>query len=355
MGELAKIDTFRKEIAIVETIEEVKILSTKGELMAKMAEKLKIPLRGQNELGKTRVILEKKKRELIEQMFPKGGKRGNQYKKVAKSEITTLANVGITRDESSDAKIIKEEEALVNEVMEEIEKSGAVIEPKKVAHNVRKKKKEEKRKKLAEEGSKKEINVDFRLGDFEEVLADIPDNSVDCIITDPPYPYEYIECWSKLSKFAAKKLKNNGFCIAYSGQMYLPEVMKRMGENLDYYWTFSLLHTGSKQLINARNVFCGWKPILIFQKGFKKSEISIDDIITGSGREKEQHKWQQAVDELKPIIETFTKPGDLIIDPFAGSATTIIAAKKLNRSIIATEIEEETYYIAKNRINGIFG
>lgn len=353
MGELAKIDSFKREIAIVETIEEVKILSTKGELMAKMAEKLKIPLKGQNELGKTRVILEKKKRELIEQMFPKGGKRGNQYKKMAKSEITTLANVGITRDESSDAKIIKEEETLVNEVMEEIEKSGAVIEPKKVAHNVRKKKKEEKQKKLAEEGAKKEIDVDFRLGNFEEVLTDISDNSVDLILTDPPYSHKYIESWTKLSKFAAKKLKENGFCIAYSGQMYLPEVMKRMGENLDYYWTFSLLHTGSRQLINARNVFCGWKPLLVFQNGFKKLETKMDDFIIGSGREKGQHKWQQAVNELTSIIEKFTKPGDLIVEPFAGSGTTIIAAKKLDRNIIAAEIEKETYNIAKGRINGI--
>ena len=223
----------------------------------------------------------------------------------------------------------------------------------KLREQIKEKEKEEERKKQSEEGKSVKLDIDFRLGDFEIVLADIPDNSVDFIITDPPYPREYIECWTKLSRFAAKKLKTHGFCITYSGQLNLPEVIKRMSEYLNYYWMFSLLHTGSRQLINARNIFCGWKPLLIFQKEFKKLNAPMDDFIIGSGREKGQHDWQQAVDELLPIIEKFTEKGDLIIEPFAGGGTTIIAANKLGRNIIAAEIEEETYNIAKNRIHGI--
>ena len=64
-----------------------------------------IPLHIQNILGLTRLDLEKKKRELIKKMFPKGGDRGNQYK-VANSENLSLADVGITFNESSDAKVI---------------------------------------------------------------------------------------------------------------------------------------------------------------------------------------------------------------------------------------------------------
>lgn len=214
----------------------------------------------------------------------------------------------------------------------------------------RKQKIEEKRKEVAERGRGKEIDIDFRLGDFEQVFADIKDGSVDCIITDPPYPKEYIEEWSKLSRFAKRVLKPNGFCIAYSGQLNLPEVINRMSENLDYYWMFSLFHTGNRQLINARNLFCGWKPILIFQNGFKKTETPFDDFIRGSGMEKDGHDWQQAELELIPIIEKFTVEGDLVCEPFAGSGTTIKACKKLNRSIIASEIDEQTYNIAKSEL-----
>jgi len=63
---------------------------------------------------------------------------------------------------------------------------------------------------LAEEAKSLTINIDLRHGDFKEVLADIPDGSVDCIITDPPYPYEFIECWSDLAVFAKRVLKPNG-------------------------------------------------------------------------------------------------------------------------------------------------
>ena len=215
-------------------------------------------------------------------------------------------------------------------------------------------KKEEKiaeRKKLAEEGAKKRIEIDFRLGDFEEVFADLPDGSIDCIITDPPYPYEFIELWTKLSRFAKRVLKPNGFCIAYSGQMYLPEVMQRMSENLTYYWTFTLIHTGSRQLINGRNLFCGWKPILIFQNNFSKLKAPFDDFIQGTGLEKKHHKWQQAELELNHIINNFTNVGDTILEPFAGGGTTIISALKNHRNIKAAEINEESFNISKQRIS----
>ena len=75
MGELEKIDSFSKEVAIAETLEEIQLLTTKGAIMAEMAKKLKIPKEGQDKLGRTRIELEKKKRELIKIKFPKGGDR----------------------------------------------------------------------------------------------------------------------------------------------------------------------------------------------------------------------------------------------------------------------------------------
>jgi 16S rRNA G966 N2-methylase RsmD len=211
-------------------------------------------------------------------------------------------------------------------------------------------KKEEKiqeRKKLAEEGAKKEIQIDFRLGDFEEVFADLPDGSIDCIITDPPYPYEFIEVWTKLSRFAKRVLKPNGYCIAYSGQMYLPEVMQRMSEHLDYYWTFAVYHEGQTQIVNGINLMCRWKPVLIFQNGKKKLENTFQDYFISENREKNGHDWQQSKSGVGYLIEMFTKPMDTILEPFAGSGTTIIAATEKKRKVLAAEINEDTYNIAK--------
>ena len=206
------------------------------------------------------------------------------------------------------------------------------------------------RKILAEKGAKKETDIDFRLGDFEEVFADIPDGSVDCIITDPPYPKEFIECWSKLSRFAKRVLKPNGFCVAYSAHIYLDEVMQRMCENLDYYWTFAMYQPGQNSIVHPRNIMVGWKPVLIFQNGFKKNKKVIRDYFISEQREKNEHDWQQSVSGVAYLIEMFTNPTDLIIDPFAGSGTTMIVAKQKGRQIKGAEIDEQTYNIAKTKI-----
>jgi len=214
--------------------------------------------------------------------------------------------------------------------------------------------KDQKRTEKSKQGEKIELkDIDFRLGDFTEVLDDIPDGSVDLILTDPPYPIEFIECWSKLADFAYRKLKKNGFCIAYCGHKNLYESMKRM-EILDFYWIFSLIHSGNTKLIAFNNICAGWKPILVYQKGFKKLDDRVDDIIHGTGRNKKDHDWQQGLDELDYLIDKFSKPGNLIVEPFAGSGTTLISIKKNNRIGIGAEENEDTYNIAKKRISDAF-
>ena len=296
----------------------------------------------------------------FEEMFREKAKKNQIRKANSVPQISAKQNIE-TRKEL--AKIAKVSHDTISKVKKIQEKAPQEVKAKLATGEVsinaaykeikKEEKKEEKiaeRKRLAEEGAKKEIEIDFRLGDFEEVFADLPDGSIDCIITDPPYPYEFIEVWTKLSRFAKRVLKPNGFCIAYSGQMYLPEVMQRMSENLTYYWTFTLIHTGSRQLINGRNLFCGWKPILIFQNNFSKLKTPFDDFIQGTGSEKKHHKWQQAELELNHIIDNFTNVGDTILEPFAGGGTTIMAALKNNRNIKAAEINEESFNISKKRI-----
>ena len=348
MNELQKIDSFRYEVAIAETIDEIKMLSTKGEIMAEMARKLKIPIDGQNKLGRTRIELEKRKRELIEQMFPRGAKPGTNNREIVKSQNGSLQNVGITWKESSDAKIIKEEDELVEEIIKEIEDSGSVIEPKKVASLVRKKKnekKQEEKKKQREEQLKKvedlEFKPDIRKGRFQDICKDIPDNSIDHIITDPPYPKEFLQDWSDMGEIAKRILKPGGFCIAYSGKYHMVEVLERMTKNLDFYWQLILFHTGHLSAVHPVKINTGYKPIFIFNKPPRTpQENYVKDVIMGTGTEKFGHKWQQAEDELDVILQNFTKPGDLILDPFAGSGTTGVACLKNKRRSILIDIND---------------
>ena len=218
----------------------------------------------------------------------------------------------------------------------------------------KKKEKEAEQEKFIEEASTLEIDERYTLylGDMKEEGKKIASSSVDLILTDPPYPKEYLPKWKDLSELAERVLKPSGFLVAYSGQSYLDQVIAMLSENLCYYWTMNLMHTGGNQLVRGRNVFCGWKPLLVYQKApLKKKEQPFADIITGTGREKELHEWQQAVKELDDVIDIFSSPGDIILDPFAGSGTTLLAALSNNRGAIGIEIKENNIAIIKGRLN----
>ncbi len=295
----------------------------------------------------TKEIEEERRKKISEARQNEKAEKIPPSKKQENETRTKLAQTfGTNSRYVSDAQRFKKEKP---EVFQQI-KNGTIN----ISEAKKEEKKEEKiqeRKKLAEEGAKKEIQIDFRLGDFEEVFADLADGSIDCIITDPPYPYEFIEVWSKLSRFAKRVLKPNGYCIAYSGKLHLPEVMQRMNENLTYYWTFNLVHTGRSSLVRGRNIITGWKPILVFQNGFSKNKNIINDMVIGTGTEKSHHKWQQAEEELNYFIHNYTNIGDTILEPFAGGGTTITACIKSNRNVKAAEINEESYNISKKRIS----
>ena len=62
------------------------------------------------------------------------------------------------------------------------------------------------------------------------------------------------------------------------------------------------------------------------------------------------HPTQKPVSILKQLIEIFTDEGDTVIDPCAGSGTTLRACKELNRNCYGFEIDKKFYYEAQNKM-----
>lgn len=213
----------------------------------------------------------------------------------------------------------------------------------------------EARKEASEKGGQLQ-NADFlHLGNFVEVLDPIiPDGTVDAFITDPPYPYGFIDCWRDLGKFAEKKLRPGGWLVAYSGQKHLPTVMSKLSEatGLNYYWTMALYHNGIRQDVWGVELNVMWKPILIYVKppALKLDIKQRGDYIVSRQEEKVGHEWQQSESSVAELITTFTREGDLILEPFAGSGTTLFVANKMGRRCIGAEIDVDTYNIAKARL-----
>lgn len=188
------------------------------------------------------------------------------------------------------------------------------------------------------------LNSDFRNNK-------IKDNSIDLILTDPPYPKEFRPLWEDLAKEASRVLKPGGFLIAYSGQNGLPEIMKMMEKHLNYYWLGTLYHKGSVAQRFEVNMFNRGKPILFFYKPpLKKQEGWIDDVQISEQPDKDMHEWGQSVEPLVKILEAFSEEGDLILDPFFGGGSVIEASAKTNRNFIGFEIEKDYYEIVKKRL-----
>ncbi len=190
-------------------------------------------------------------------------------------------------------------------------------------------------------------------GDFRERLADIPDGSVDLIITDPPYPAEDLPLWSDLGKHAARVLSPRGLLFAWTGQIYLPTIINRLAEHLTYGWTFSLQLPGSGSRIMGRHVIQGWKPVLAYSVKTWPSGEWGDDVLVSPAREKDTYEWQQHAAPAERLIERHSAPNGLILDPFMGSGTFGAAAVRRGRRFVGAELNSKRFAEACERLRGV--
>jgi DNA modification methylase len=63
------------------------------------------------------------------------------------------------------------------------------------------------------------------------------------------------------------------------------------------------------------------------------------------------HPTPRKIEHLLGLVDTFTNEGDIILDPFAGSGTTLIAAKQLKRNYVGIEISEKYCEAARMRLS----
>ncbi|MFQ5531864.1 MAG: MT-A70 family methyltransferase [Candidatus Nanoarchaeia archaeon] len=177
MKQIEKLKTWKKELALAETFEEVKTHESAAAAAAEFAKRNKIALDKQNEIGKFRIDIERKKGAWLDENYPQGGK--NKYTKM-KVEQPDLHQMPVTKDESSKARLINREEELSNQVMDEIELKGEVITPNKVQSEIRKIIKKEK-----------------RINEIKEQIKEIENGNIpelkglyDVISIDPAWNYE---------------------------------------------------------------------------------------------------------------------------------------------------------------------
>lgn len=192
-------------------------------------------------------------------------------------------------------------------------------------------------------------------GDFRKRATQIPDRSVNLVMTDPLYAKDALSLWKDLGEFCKAKLKPGGILATYTGMLYLPQVMQALGENLQYVWPASIYHSGGRKLVPAVRILQRYKIVLIYAN----PPVNIYwkpfcDMITG-GQSKEHHEYEQSVAEALYFIQYLCPKNGVMVDPFMGSGTSIIAGLQSGLGIrcLGIEIDKATFTTAQNRIQQI--
>ncbi|MBM4020190.1 MAG: hypothetical protein FJ288_18035, partial [Planctomycetes bacterium] len=175
---------------------------------------------------------------------------------------------------------------------------------------------------------------------YRVVCADIADAarhveaaSVDWIITDPPYPKEYLDLYGHLAALAVHALKPGGSLVAMVGQSYLPEILQRLSGVLAYHWTLAYLTPGGQApQLWGRRVNTFWKPLLWFTKGKYEGDW-VGDVCQSrtNDNDKAHHHWGQSESGMADVLERLTLPGQVVLDPFMGAGTTGVVAVGMSR------------------------
>jgi len=188
--------------------------------------------------------------------------------------------------------------------------------------------------------------------DCADGLSALPDGSVDLLFTDPPYlAAMYDKAYGILAEQAPRVLRPGGWLITYAPQYHLPEIMQILGSSLQYWWTVAQLNqANANAVVYARHVMVMWKPILVYANPpTEQPPKAFCDLVKGK-RMKAHHPWEQSIHEALHLLCRFARPGDLVVDPFAGSGTIPLAAKLLGLRYMGFEIDPGTHRIATERM-----
>jgi 16S rRNA G966 N2-methylase RsmD len=263
------------------------------------------------------------------------GAGGSRYRS---GTVNTLADLNTTKRESADAQALAAQAEEVRGWLAATTKRGKPVTTTRAARVARDAK--AKKERIAQAAvAIPPPGCDLRLGDFRVVLADIPDGSVDVVLTDPPYPGMFLPLWTDLAILAKRVLKPDGLLVSMSGQLHLPEVIARLSEHLLYRWVTACFTPGAANVVHARNVASQWKPVLIYGSSARR----LHDVARSDTADKAHHDWGQSESGMADLLRLVADPGQVICDPFLGGGTTAVVALAYGCSFIGAEVGRESY------------
>lgn len=231
----------------------------------------------------------------------------------------------------------------------------------------------------------------IRQGDCLELMKGIPEKSIDLILTDLPYGTTHAT-WDKkidlekLWKQYERVIKDNGAILLFAQNPFAAELIQSNRKLFRYEWIWQK-SLGSGHLNSHKMPLKAHELILVFYKrlpvynpqmragkAYKRTSYSRSKLY--GGREEytvtesvdgkrypvdviqfanvnnycRTHPTEKPLDLLEYLINTYTNPGDVVLDSCMGTGNTCIAAINTGRQYIGIELDKSFYNIAKERI-----
>lgn len=211
-------------------------------------------------------------------------------------------------------------------------------------------------------------------GDAVSMLRELPDASIDLVITDPPY--ESLEKHRKIgttTRLKHSKASSNDWFEIFPDARFpdlLAEVYRVLKKHRHFYmFCNSETMFVVKPLAEAAG-FKFWKPIvwdkkkigmgyhyraryefiLFFEKGKRKlNNLGIPDILEAD-RVWRGYPTEKPVSVSEILVSQSTQPGEIVLDPFCGSGSAGVAAVKLGRSFIGNDLSKEAVSVTRKRL-----
>jgi site-specific DNA-methyltransferase (adenine-specific) len=193
-------------------------------------------------------------------------------------------------------------------------------------------------------------------------LPMLPNRSVNFILTDPHYitryksrdgrtvPNDDNNAWLKPA-FAEmyRVLANDSFCVSFYGWPRADEFMqayRAAGFRVVRHLMFPKKYASSTKFLRYQH-----ESAHLLAKGNPlPPQTPIGDVIPWEYTGNTLHPTQKPLSALLPLIEAFSKAGDTILDPFAGSGSSLMAAKTPGRSYIGVELDVWYHAVARDRL-----
>lgn len=257
---------------------------------------------------------------------------------------------GVTKKESHEAQKLKEHRDIVEHCKAQAREKGDIVTARMVSKAIKEADREEKKREKEEAAKREQGRIaraklakvcDIRHCSMEDLLLQV---KPDCIITDPPYPEEFVYLYGELARLS----QSVGLVAAMCGQSYLPEVLALMTSHLRYRWTLAYLTPGGQAVQQwpcKVNTF--WKPVLLFGSAVDWiGDVCRSDV---NDNDKQHHDWGQSESGMADLVERLSEPGQLVCDPFCGGGTTAVVCLRLGRRFVGCDIDSECVETAWRR------